>query len=486
MLGKNKVPVLILAFAFLILGVGFPWGELAYAQTSGSASQSYNDSYGVTHRVIGRPELDVKVWVDKGEGSVYHPGDDMKIYFQASRDCYVVIYSIDTRGYVHLLYPVDSTDDFYVQGQRIYRIPDRFDDYDLTVDGPEGMEYLQAVASLEPPELPNFPGEYEYEGEVYAYRLDGEDPYEFMADVNAEIAPSDYASDVCTFSVEYEHPDWYYHPDVVYVDRPADLYWGGVYLDYPWGVEVWIDGVYYGITPITIPALIVGRHYLSFWFHGCWIWRDWFHIRRGHTARIWANCGERYRYVRERFVEKNYREEKAKRRRGSERGGSLVRPIQRSDGRMIAASEPTRVITEKGPRTEGLVKSRLPEEQFTPTQVERKIQPREIDKTTRGTTNQQERRSVSAAKVPVKTRLKAEPIRSKSVKLKAERKQATTSTREASQAAEKVREDSGSKPRPEKTRISAPQKRATRATSSGAAKTPVRKTGDQQPAKRRR
>jgi hypothetical protein len=486
MLAKNRLPVLMLAFVFLFLGVGFPWGETGYAQTSGSASQSYSDSYGVTHRVIGQPELDVKVWVDKGEGSVYHPGDDMKIYFEASRDCYLVIYNIDTRGYVHLLYPVDSKDDFFVEGQRVYRIPDRFDDYGLTVDGPEGMEYLQAVASFEQPDLPNFPGEYEYEGEVYAYRLDEEDPFEFMSDVNGEIAPSDYASDVCVFSVEYEHPRWYYHPDVVYVDRPVDLYWGGVYLDYPWGVEVWIDGVYYGITPITIPALVVGRHYLSFWFDGCWIWRDWFHVRRGHTARIWADCGERYRYVRERFVEKSYRTEKAERRRGSERGGSLVRPIRRTDGRMIATSEPRRVITETRSRVEESVKTRLPEDRFTPTRVEQKAQPREIEKTARRATIQREGRSGGADKPPVKTRLKAEPVRSQTTKQKVERKEVTTSDKKAPKATEKVRKESSSKPRPEKTGISAPQKRTTGTTSSGAAKTPVRKTDNQQPAKRRR
>jgi hypothetical protein len=91
---------------------------------------------------------------------------------------------------------------------------------------------------------------------------------------------------------------------------------GGVYFDYPWGVEVWIDGVFYGVTPITIPALVVGRHWVTFWYSGCWIWRDWFWIEREHTVRVWAHNDHRYRYVKERFVEKSYREEKAKRRRG--------------------------------------------------------------------------------------------------------------------------------------------------------------------------
>jgi hypothetical protein len=299
------------------------------------SSFAYEDTYGVKHRVVDHPYLDVKVWVDKGEGANYHPGDNIKVYFQASRDCYVVIYDIDTRGYVSLLYPIDNGDDPYVEGGRNYRIPDSFDDYDLTIDGPEGTEYIAVVASLEPINYPNFPGANSDDEEIYAYKLDGGDPFDFMQDINNEITTSDYASDVCIFNVEYEHPQWYYHPEVVYVDRPVDLTCGGIYFDYPWGVEVWIDGVFYGMTPILIPSLVVGRHYCSFWFNGCWIWRDWCHVRHDYNVRVRANCWDRYRYVEKRYVEKSYRSEKAERRRGSKEIGGLVRPIRSFDGDRI-------------------------------------------------------------------------------------------------------------------------------------------------------
>jgi hypothetical protein len=287
----------------------------------------------VSHRVIPDPYLDIEVWVDKGEGTTYYPGEKIKVYFKASRDCYAVIYNIDTKGYVNLLYPCDGHDDSYIEGGRTYRIPDRFDDYDLTVDGPEGTEYIQAVASLDPIALPNFPGlseKYDYNGEIYAYKLDGEDPFEFMETINREIASDDYASEVCIFNVEYRHPRWYYWPREVWVDRPVDVVLGGVYFGYPWDMEVWIDGVFYGITPITIPALVVGRHWVTFWYSGCWMWRDWVFIERGHTVRVWAHCDHRYRHVKERFVEKSYREEKAKRRRGiDETSRSISSPPDR-------------------------------------------------------------------------------------------------------------------------------------------------------------
>ncbi len=341
-----------LYMGFLIFGLSLLTGWLSVKSSladgcGGILHTDYDNSFRVRGRSIFHPYLDVDVWVDKGEGATYYPGEKIKVYFQTSRDCYLVIYNIDTRGYVHLLYPYDVWDGAYVEGGRVYRIPDRFDEYQLTVNGPRGVEYIQAVASLQPLDLPNFPGEYTYEGEIYAYALDGEDPYEFMAEVNAEIAPFDYASDICIFSVEYRYPRWYYWPREVYVDRPLDLIWGGVYFGYPRGVEVWIDGAFYGITPITIPALVVGRHYVSFWFRGCWIWRDWIRIRRDCTITIWPDCYDRYRFVNERFVVKSYRAEKAKRRRGISTTGGLIRPIHHADKRRVYQVENSQVSKEK-------------------------------------------------------------------------------------------------------------------------------------------
>ncbi len=330
----------------------------SFAYENAGVSSSNHDSYGVKNRVVDHPYLDVKVWVDKGEGATYHPGDDVKVYFRASRDCYVVIYDIDTRGNVSLLYPADREDDSYIEGGRVYRIPDNYDNYDLTIDGPNGSEYITAVASLEPVDYPNFPSANSEDEEVYAYKLDGEDPFEFMQDINGEITSYDYASDVCIFNVEYQHPQWYYWPQVVYVDRPVDLICGGAYFDYPWGVEVWIDGVFYGMTPILIPSLVVGQHYCSFWYHGDWIWRDWCDVRHDHNIHVRSDCWDRYRYVDERYVEKSYRAEKAKRRRGIEGGGDLVRPVRSFDKERIVQTEVSRFERNKELRNDEVIKRR--------------------------------------------------------------------------------------------------------------------------------
>ncbi|MCP4706171.1 MAG: DUF4384 domain-containing protein, partial [candidate division Zixibacteria bacterium] len=97
--------------------------------------------------------LDVEIWTDDDE---YYDGEDITIKFRANKDCYVIVYNIDTRGNVNLLYPSDQWDDTKIERDRIYRIPDSYDDYDLTVRGPEGIEYIQIVASRTPIPIPDW------------------------------------------------------------------------------------------------------------------------------------------------------------------------------------------------------------------------------------------------------------------------------------------------------------------------------------------
>ncbi len=492
MLKINRLRTIILIFS-LCFSASLFWGIRSFAQASGGIVKDYDDSHGVKHRVISDPYLDIEVWVDKGEGATYYPGEDIKVYFQTSRDCYVVLYNIDSRGYVHLLYPLDEGADFYVEGGRVYRIPDRFDDYDLTVNGPEGVEYIQAVASLKPLDLPNFPGEYIYEGEVYAYHLDGEDPFEFMAEVNAEIAQFDYASDVCIFSVEYRHPKWYYWPREVYVDRPVDIYWGGVYFGYPWGVEIWIDGVFYGITPITIPALVVGRHYVSFWYHGCWIWRDWFRVRRHCTITVWADCYDRYWYVHERFVEKSYRAEKAKRRRGIGKTGGLVKPVKLVEKRRLAKAEVSRIKKDKEFRREVSTKRRGFKDRHTPSRLTTKPKPSKMEKTAKAKSIRRSLSSEKAKSLDKGDKRKAQvkkirPERKTSKKIKKDQK--ITRPKQPSKAPQKIHKGESSKLKSSKAKINTREKSVPKSTSirstGSSGKAHVKEAKGSKPEKRRR
>ena len=102
-----------------------------------------------------RDAVGIDIWVDNDDG-IYYEGEKITIFFQADRDCYVAIYSIDTRGDVSLLYPSNSWDNGRVFGEEVYSIPARHDNYDLVVSGPEGIEYVEIVASVEPLDIPDW------------------------------------------------------------------------------------------------------------------------------------------------------------------------------------------------------------------------------------------------------------------------------------------------------------------------------------------
>lgn len=309
----EMLKILKLILALLVLTLTF---KPAFAQ-----SPEEDEYQGMAQqRIIHTPNqgLDIDVWINKGEGSTYHPGDDIRIYFRASRDCYVVVYNLDTRGYVNVLYPYSSEDDRYVEGGRVYGIPGRYDDYSLTVDGPSGVEYIQAVASYEPLSLPHW-SDYYREGtepaDVRTLRMDeDEDPYVFMEWVNHQINPSpDYVTDVTNLYVRYPHPQWYYWPHQYWhYSDPFPYYLGSVYFWAPFGVEVYIDGVFYGIAPITIPAIIVGRHYVTYYYNGCRVWNNYVYVEKSKTVRVDAKINQRIKYVSEDPVKKEYRSWKEK------------------------------------------------------------------------------------------------------------------------------------------------------------------------------
>lgn len=92
----------------------------------------------------------VDVWINKEEGGVYQPGENMQVFFRSNADAYVLVYNIDTEGYIHLVYPYGPSDPPRVEAGQSYRIPARHDPYDLVADGPPGMEFVVAVASRYP------------------------------------------------------------------------------------------------------------------------------------------------------------------------------------------------------------------------------------------------------------------------------------------------------------------------------------------------
>lgn len=99
---------------------------------------------------VSRTTIAVDLWLDKQCGSPYYTGEKALIYFSTDVDGYVTLYDIDTEGQVSVIFPNRNTPDNFVKGGQPYQIPAREADYDLIVEGPEGIEYIDAVASTNP------------------------------------------------------------------------------------------------------------------------------------------------------------------------------------------------------------------------------------------------------------------------------------------------------------------------------------------------
>lgn len=240
--------------------------------------------------------LDVEVWTEQEE---YYEGEEIDISFRASKDCYVAIYNIDTRGNVSLLYPVDEQDDFLIQGGHIYNLPDNYDDYELTVRGPEGIEYLQIVASREPFPLDDWDPD----------MVCDDDPYDFMSFINAAFFGCDFgcrrAYDMTSFMVK-EWEQAYFRPVYDY-DCPHWSMCGSVYVDYPFGGAVYVNGVYWGCAPLYIPRIYFGYHWITVYDPWGYCWEDRISVVRRRTVildntivKTKTSVKSRYRDVRTR------------------------------------------------------------------------------------------------------------------------------------------------------------------------------------------
>jgi hypothetical protein len=216
-------------------------------------------------------DLDVDVWTDRDDGSNYYEGDDITIYFRASEDAYVTIYDLDTRGNVNLIFPPNPGDNHYVQAGEIYMVPESSDDYSLTLEGPPGNEHIQMVASTEYFPVPDWRGPVSVYEKDWGFKYDGENE-NFIARVNQKyFAGDNFAFDHVGF---YVAPKYYYKP----VQTAYSGDGGRVYVDYPNGCEVYVDGVFYGYAPLYMPSIYLGRHRMTVYWGSSLVYNDWIFV----------------------------------------------------------------------------------------------------------------------------------------------------------------------------------------------------------------
>ena len=222
--------------------------------------------------------LDAEIWVDHLDGD-YYVGETVDLSFRANRDAFIAIYAVDSRGRVNLLFPTYEGEDNFVYGGVTYSLPSQEHDFDLVVSGPEGVENIQIVASRERFPIPDW---FDVSGLV----CDWDDRFDFMDYVNGHYFVrydgQRFAFDRTALYVNEWEPT-YYQP----IHRPYYPSWtvcGNVYIDYPWGSTIYIDGVYWGCTPLYIPRVYVGWHTFTVYdrYHHCW--ESDIHVTRYHTV----------------------------------------------------------------------------------------------------------------------------------------------------------------------------------------------------------
>ena len=257
--------------------------------------------------------MGVDVWTDRGKDAIYEPGEPVEIKVRASDDAYLLVYDIDSDGYVRVLYPYEGNSG-YVAARHTYRVPPYQSGMQLVVQGPVGQGYIVALASREPfNALPWYLRPYNPQAEGTGYvgeendsedvtgdgRIMG-DPFVAMERIRRRVI--DNPNDDNSFATAYT--GYYVHQAVRYprylcneCHRPSYwAWWDGwdpyytscsafdfrVFWGWSWGPRYWFGTVpYFCYVPRCYPCSPYDRPYYSSW-NG---WRQWNTLWSGHLTR---------------------------------------------------------------------------------------------------------------------------------------------------------------------------------------------------------
>jgi hypothetical protein len=165
----------------------------------------------------------------------------------------------------------------------VYGIPAEYSDYELIVTGPEGIEHIQAIASYDEMDIPDW-----YDGcPLQAEYFD--EMEDFLDHINGHYFTTRWEKHGRAFdqtTVYVKAPHYYYQPVYVpnyWYDYP---YYGMVYVDYPFGGEVYINGIYFGIAPLWVPHVACGWHWFTVYDHYGHCWEEQIYFTHNHTVHL--------------------------------------------------------------------------------------------------------------------------------------------------------------------------------------------------------
>ncbi len=216
--------------------------------------------------------LEASINVDRGEGSVYQPGELISIQFRTNKDAYVVIYDIMPNGNTHILFPNRYEKDNFVPANTTREIPRG---YKLKLGNDTGKEYLQIVASTK-----QFA---KYNAWTQSF---SSSPFP-MVTKNAE---SDLKAYTRSIIVEPDNnvPEWTSNTTFFYVGQSPKN--GTVnFRTNPSGAAIWLDGNWINKSTPYKNTLAEGYHYVRFYKNGYKMHEEDFYLSAGGFQQIDVN-----------------------------------------------------------------------------------------------------------------------------------------------------------------------------------------------------
>ncbi|WP_457631144.1 PEGA domain-containing protein [Oceanithermus sp.] len=248
-----------LLFTFMLL-----LGALAFAQATVSPQG-----------IIVNPkpgDLRVKVWVDKDPGrtgnAVYQIGEKIKISVTVNRAAYVYLFNVNADGTIDLILPNAYDRNNRLSAGEVRTFPPPGARYEYTITGPEGENYVLALASLRPLSMGDV-------ADIRSNRATVRGLGNLSRKLSIVVRPvpnREWASDALRYYVGRRTPP---PPTTGTLDVSSN----------PSGAKVYIDGAYRGRTPLTI-GLNPGTHDVELRLPGYQTYRVRVQVRAGQTSRV--------------------------------------------------------------------------------------------------------------------------------------------------------------------------------------------------------
>jgi len=257
---------LVLLLCLAVIGV-------SYAQNPSSEETEKMKSIQI---INPHPPFSLRLWLDKEWGATYTAGDRIKIFFQVSRDSYVMLYSYDTEGRVKIIFPNRYSPDNFVRAGEIKTIEGAIDPHTKP-----GVEYIQGFAATRPIFLND------REKDLISK--------EFMPEVSPDYKK--HTQTIKGIIVSAPPTAWVSSNLLSYTVRPITPppppppanYGRIIVTSRPQGAKVYLDNVQRGTTPLNLDRVTTGQHQIKLVMAGYQDWSSYVSVSPSRTTTVSAD-----------------------------------------------------------------------------------------------------------------------------------------------------------------------------------------------------